>query len=63
MERPRIGSGWTDRLLAQLWESHSVRPKVTYYDNPNGTGPGRVGGFLPEVTGRQIADLVGEDRW
>lgn len=47
-----------DHLLAQLWESHSIRPKVTYFRHRGGTGRCCVGGFLPEVTRRDIADLV-----
>jgi len=48
-----------DHLLVQLWESHSVRPKVTHYEYRDGTGRRCVSGFLPEVTRREIADLVG----
>jgi len=48
-----------DHLLGQLWESHSLRPKVTYNKYRDGTGRCCVGGFLPEVTRREIADLVG----
>ena len=47
-----------DRLLAQLWESHSIRPKVLCYA-PVGTEnrvTERVGSLLPEVTGRGIID-------
>ena len=41
---------WLDpnRLLIQLWESHSIRPNVMYCEYQEGTGRGRVGGFSPD---------------
>jgi hypothetical protein len=50
-----------DHLLVQLWESHSIRPKVSYYAPPGKGGEvanGRVYSLLPEVTSRGIADFV-----
>ena len=55
-----------DRLLVQLWESHSICPRVLY------TVPPRVDGerarsimenLLPETTTRAIVDLVGAGSW
>lgn len=54
-----------DRLLIQLWESHSIRPKLLYYA-PSGKdeeGPRScVESLLPEIMGRGLADLVNR-RW
>ena len=49
-----------DRLLAQLWESRSIRPKTLFFALP---GMGKdiiesVECLLLEVTGRGIIDLV-----
>jgi len=49
-----------DRLLAQLWESHSIRPKIQYYvlfrkDKDVSDCMGRL---LPKAMGRRIIDLV-----
>jgi len=49
-----------DHLLAQLWESHSIRPKVMYCAL-YGTGEHitkNLGCLLPEMTGRGIIDLA-----
>jgi len=54
-----------DRLLAQLWESHSIHLTVLYYGKwgKNGEGPGScVHSLFPETTGRGIADLVRRSR-
>jgi len=56
-----IGRGqWSefDHLLAQLWESRSIRPEVLYYKYPDGTDCCCVNSSLPEVTRRGIVDLV-----
>ena len=51
--------GDLDRLLVQLWTSHSIRPKVTW-----GPRPGRedmrayVSRLLPELDRRGLVDLV-----
>ena len=50
-----------DRLLVQFWESHLIRPKITY---SYGLEDGRKGGMdfvsrlLPEITKRGVVDLV-----
>ena len=53
-----------DRLLAQLWESHSIRPKVVYHplfgDDGEVTG-GRVYSLFPEVISRGIVDFSPSD--
>ena len=60
--------GWLelDSVLAQLWESHSIRPEVTY-NVPTWMGKGtgrRMQILLPEVTARGIVDLVEQNvRW
>ena len=49
-----------DNVLAQLWESHSIRPEVTY-NVPRGmdeVAECRMQILLPEVTTRGIVDLV-----
>jgi hypothetical protein len=50
-----------DHLLAQLWESHSIRLKVLYHECPEVTSS-CVDTLLPEVTRRGIVDLV-KGRW
>ena len=51
-----------DHLLAQLWESHSIRTKIGYTVSIQGMGKKEmseyVGCLLPGVTGRGITDLV-----
>jgi hypothetical protein len=50
-----------DRLLVQLWESHSIRPKVAVpTEQAEGTESMRdhVGHLLPEITNRGIIDLA-----
>ena len=48
-----------DRLLAQLWESHSIRPKILCYGLPSGGFISDVvGRLLPEATEEGIIDLV-----
>jgi hypothetical protein len=50
-----------DHRLVQLWESHSIRPKVMHYAplGKDRKGPNScVESFLPELTRRGIADLV-----
>ena len=47
-----------DRLLIRFWESHSIRPEISY---PYGSrdGPKEVlDCLLPEIMKREIADLV-----
>lgn len=66
--RHAIGRGETtymdwlelDRLLVQLWETHSIRLEVMYYEYPDGMGRRCVDSVLPEVTWRGIANLA---RW
>ena len=44
-----------DRLLVQLWTSHSIRPQLVYtLDN----GRAFVSGLVPELTRRGLIDLV-----
>jgi hypothetical protein len=45
-----------DRLLVQLWETHSIRPRVIC-TTEGGTGVS-IGSLLPEITKRGIIDLV-----
>ena len=58
-----VYSHWLDldHVLAQLWESHSTRPRILHY-TPSGEdwrGPNScVDGVFPEITRRGIADLV-----
>ena len=47
-----------DRLLVELWETHTIHLEVLYYEYPDGMGRHCVGSVLPEVTKRGIADLV-----
>jgi len=51
-----------DRLLARLWESHSIRPRIKYNVCP-GQEKAVIDSvarcLLPETTGRGIIDLVG----
>lgn len=49
-----------DRLLAQLWESHSIRPEILYRAVPpwDRTMTDLVGWLLPETTGGGIINLV-----
>ena len=66
---PHVGSdghvdqGWLelDSVLAQLWESHSIRPRVIYniptWIDESGARL-RVESLLPEVTSRGIVDLT-----
>ena len=61
--------GWMelDRILVQLWESHSVHLKVLY-SVPRGMAAMKARGFmenlLPEVTRRGVVDLAeGRHPW
>ena len=59
--------GWSelDLLLGQLWESHSIRPEVTYTVYPwvDLTRAGSwVESLLPEVSTRGIVNLIGKQR-
>jgi len=48
-----------DRLLVQLWQSHSIRPKVQCYVLMKNNDPSDCLEYLlPETTGGQIIDLV-----
>jgi len=49
-----------DRLLAQLWGSHSIRPKILYnaFSWNEGMICDWVGRLLPETTERGILDLA-----
>ena len=47
-----------DRLLARLWESHSIHLKVLCYKRQDGTDCRCANILLPEVTRRGMADLV-----
>ena len=54
-----------DCLLIQLWEAHSIRPKVIYFIPSRSYGRvvrSYVETLLPEATTRGIIDLV-ERRW
>ena len=48
-----------DRLLVQFWVTHSIRPRVAYKvrRGERDLGDG-VPSLLPELTGREIVDLV-----
>ena len=53
-----------DRLLVQLWESHSIRPKITYVcasQNEEKEAIDCVSCLLPEITERGIIYLVEYD--
>ena len=45
-----------DRLLVQLWESHSIRPRVVYVEWNNMINGIRY--LLPEITRRGIIHLI-----
>ena len=49
-----------DHLLAQLWESHFIRPRIISMtpDEEQGTRRDSIGCLLPEITTRGIIDLV-----
>jgi hypothetical protein len=53
-----------DRLLIQFWDSHSIRPEITY-EAVKGQNAWRVLSqtLLPEVTRRGLFDLVENKRW
>jgi hypothetical protein len=54
-----------DHRFTQLWESHSIRPKVLYQAPPGKEGEAtrdRMFSLLPEVTSRGIVDLVRRKR-
>jgi len=58
----RLFGQWSglDRLLVQLWQSHSIRPKIQYYVLlRNEDASDCLGCLLPETTGGRIIDLVG----
>ena len=44
-----------DRLLVQLWESHSIRPKVV---SATAQKKESIGVLFPEITERGIIDLI-----
>jgi len=53
-----------DHLLVQLWESHSIRPKITYVctsQNEEKEAIDCVSCLLPEITKRGIIYLVKYD--
>jgi len=53
-----------DRLLIQLWKSHSIRSKVGYeMCGERRNAEYWVGCLLPETTERGIVDLVGYWKW
>ena len=60
--RERIREQWSrlDHLLAQLWESHSIRPKILYKAFPGKEKIIRdwMGYLLPGIIGRGILDLA-----
>ena len=51
-----------DRLLVQLWESHSIRPRVAHLkseeEEENEWMRECIEGLLPEMTGRGIIELA-----
>ena len=50
-----------DHLIVQLWESHSIRPKVSYWASPGEEEEGarsRVSSLLLEAANRRIGDFV-----
>lgn len=57
-----LSPGWLelDSLLVQLWDSHSLRVKITYESLAGVSEYARrtVEGLLPQVTSRRIADMV-----
>jgi hypothetical protein len=70
--RDRVGETvcgeWSelDHLLARLWESHSIRPKVRYslpaWIDEEGAR-GCMESLLPEVSRRGVVDLIEDDRF
>lgn len=60
----RSEMGWValDRLLVQLWTSHSLRPRLRYDSTGRGRDLGRdVTGMLPEATRGGVFDIVEGD--
>jgi hypothetical protein len=60
--------GWLelDSVLAQLWESHSIRTQIEYEVPASWTDGGagrRMQKLLPETTSRGIVDLKQIDEW
>ena len=47
-----------DHVLAQLWESHSIRLEVLYYNHQGGAVCRCANRLLPEATKRGMVDLV-----
>ena len=48
-----------DRLLVQIWTSHSIRPRLMYAPNSGGRDTrDRIPSLLPELTRRELIDLV-----
>jgi hypothetical protein len=57
---PNITAGWLDldRILVQLWESHTVRTKIHTSGKEDGEVCEFISGLLPETTKRGIIELV-----
>ena len=62
--REEICREWSglDRLLVQFLESHSIRPRIVYptlkEEKQSVYMRDIIGCLLPEITGREIIDLV-----
>jgi hypothetical protein len=60
----RVCREWSelDHLLARLWESHSIRPKVLYRMGEE-NARSCMESLLPEVSRRGVLDLIGDIRF
>ena len=47
-----------DRLLIQLWDSRSIRPKVVWTMQTGVNGKDSAGRLLPGIMGKGMVDLV-----
>ena len=62
--REEICGEWSglDYLLVQFWESRSIRPRIVYptlkEEKRSVCLRDSIGCLLPEITGREIIDLV-----
>ena len=46
-------------MLVQFWTSHAIRPKIEYEAGEEGEDlKGLAPGLLPELTRRQVVDLL-----
>ena len=58
---PTVLQGWQDldRLLVQMWTSHSIRPSITYVEFNGGLG-GVATILLPKLTGAGVVEAASD---